>query len=286
MVHNKFTGSENYKERMFTRIMKKICVFLFALLLFMTGCSVDSDTDLSAPEASDDITASPYAEPKQTGWVEDGEKYYYLLEDGSLATGKHEIDGKTYCFDSNGLLIILVNPWNHKPDNYKPELVSIGGGKYVHAMCYDDLMQMLSDCKAAGHTYNIDYAYRSYQLQTKLFINSLTGYLWKGYSREKAGQLVGKATAVPGTSEHELGLALDIVDKDRPGRNSAQANTDTQKWLMANSWKYGFILRYPNGKTNITGIIFEPWHYRYVGKEIAKEIYESGMCLEEYLEAM
>ena len=265
--------------------MKRFCFLLLAILLFVSGCSFNSDSGVSDPEATDEVTPVPTEKP-QTGWVEQGGRYYYLLEDGSKATGKHEIDGKTYCFDSNGLLIILVNPWNHKPDNYKPELVSIGGGKSIHAMCYDDLMQMLSDCKAAGHTYRIDYAYRSYQLQTKLFINSLTGYLWKGYSREKAGQLVGKATAVPGTSEHELGLALDIVDKDRPGRNSAQANTDTQKWLMANSWKYGFILRYPNGKTNITGIIFEPWHYRYVGKEIAKEIYESGMCLEEYLEAM
>ena len=236
--------------------MKRFCFLLLAILLFVSGCSFNSDSGVSDPEATDEVTPVPTEKP-QTGWVEQGGRYYYLLEDGSKATGKHEIDGKTYCFDSNGLLIILVNPW-----------------------------QMLSDCKAAGHTYRIDYAYRSYQLQTKLFVNALTGYLWKGYSREKAGQLVGKATAVPGTSEHELGLALDIVDKDKPGRNSAQANTDTQKWLMANSWKYGFILRYPNGKTNITGIIFEPWHYRYVGKEIAKEIYESGMCLEEYLETM
>ena len=91
--------------------------------------------------------------------------------------------------------------------------------------------------------------------------------------------------AVPGTSEHQLGLALDIVDMNHQILDESQEETDTQQWLMAHSWEYGFILRYPNDKSEITGIIYEPWHYRYVGRDAAREIYEQGVCLEEYLGA-
>ena len=90
--------------------------------------------------------------------------------------------------------------------------------------------------------------------------------------------------AFPGTSAHQLGLAVDIVDLSNQNLNESQEDTAVQKWLMENSWRYGFILRYPNDKSDVTGIVYEPWHYRYVGKEAAKEIYGQGICLEEYLE--
>ena len=89
---------------------------------------------------------------------------------------------------------------------------------------------------------------------------------------------------MPGTSEHELGLAVDLVDGNNYSLDESQESTPAQKWLMENCWDYGWILRYPNDKTEVTGIIYEPWHYRYVGGEHAKAIYESGLCLEEWLE--
>ena len=89
--------------------------------------------------------------------------------------------------------------------------------------------------------------------------------------------------AYPGTSEHNLGLAADIVAKDYQLLDDKQAETPEAVWLEENCWRYGFILRYPTDKTGETGIIFEPWHYRYVGKEAAREIMEQGICLEEYL---
>lgn len=101
---------------------------------------------------------------------------------------------------------------------------------------------------------------------------------------EDAKAKAGRQVAVPGTSEHQLGLAVDIVDVSYQLLDTNQENTDVQKWLLENSWRYGFILRYPTDKTDITGIVYEPWHYRYVGKEYAKEIYEKGVCLEQYLE--
>lgn len=107
--------------------------------------------------------------------------------------------------------------------------------------------------------------------------NQLNGLIAQGYSEENARTEVGKVVAVPSTSEHQLRLAVDIVDIEN------QEKTAVQKWLMENSWRYGFILRYPDDKSDITGIIYEPWHYRYVGKEAAKEIYDLDVCLEEYL---
>ena len=102
-------------------------------------------------------------------------------------------------------------------------------------------------------------------------------------SRAKAEVEAAKSVAVPNTSEHQIGLAVDIVDANNATLTSAQAKTATQKWLMENCWRYGFILRYPEGKSDITGIIYEPWHYRYVGYALAKELHFSGMTLEEYL---
>ena len=105
----------------------------------------------------------------------------------------------------------------------------------------------------------------------------------EGYEEEEAKVIAAREVAVPGTSEHQLGLAVDIVDKDHPLLDESQADRPTQIWLMEHCWEYGFILRYPVGTTDQTGIIYEPWHYRYVGREIAMELKELGITLEEYL---
>ena len=93
----------------------------------------------------------------------------------------------------------------------------------------------------------------------------------------------GKVVAVPGTSEHELGLAVDIADMNHQLLDESQEDTEVQKWLLEHCWEYGFILRYPTGKSDITDIIYEPWHYRYVGREDAEQIRALDVCLEEYL---
>jgi D-alanyl-D-alanine carboxypeptidase len=96
--------------------------------------------------------------------------------------------------------------------------------------------------------------------------------------------MAATAVAVPGTSEHELGLAADIYSSENMSLDESQVDTFTQQWLMEHCWEYGFVLRYPKDKNEITGIIFEPWHYRYVGKEHAEIIHKAGICLEEYLD--
>lgn len=182
--------------------------------------------------------------------------------------------------------LILVNPWNPLPADYPVTLTQLKNGHAVDERCYEDLQNMMDDCRAAGLSPVICSSYRSREKQENLFQNQVNGFLAKGFTKADAWAEAGKAVAVPGTSEHQLGLAVDIVDLSNQNLDKSQENTAVQKWLMENSWRYGFILRYPNEKSDITGIIYEPWHYRYVGKEAAEEIYQSGICLEEYVEQL
>ena len=179
--------------------------------------------------------------------------------------------------------LVLVNPWHPLPEDYEFELTTVTGKYKVDSRCADALKQMLADCKAAGHTPYICSAYRTWDDQVYLFDKKVNSFISKGYSESEAKILAAKETAVPGTSEHQLGLAADILCQSRPWLDEGQAKTATQQWLMANCHKYGFILRYPKGTTDKTGIIYEPWHYRYVGVEIATEIMTRGITLEEYL---
>ncbi len=178
----------------------------------------------------------------------------------------------------------LVNPWNPIPEDYEVELVYLPNRHQVDAVCYEDLMQMLTDCKAAGLNPEVCSGYRTVEFQKKLFDNKVSRVKREGYDKDEVEAIAAQSVARPGTSEHHTGLAVDIIQADYKVLDERQAEKPTQKWLMENSWRYGFILRYPTGKTELTGIIYEPWHYRYVGKPAAKIIYERNLCLEEYLE--
>ena len=220
----------------------------------------------------------------QTGWLTLEGKQYYFHPDGTMARGNVAIDGETFHFASNGTKLLLVNPWTFLPEDYTPDLVEAENGYLVDRSCYEDLMRMLSDCRAAGCNAQICSSYRDNDLQVYLYNRKVNYFLGLGYSEADAKKEAGTIIAVPGTSEHQLGLALDLVDNSYWGLDEAQEDTPAQKWLMANCWNYGFILRYPNEKSQQTGIIYEPWHYRYVGHTVARELYESGQCLEEYLD--
>ncbi len=226
------------------------------------------------------------AEPVFTGWkTEDGRKFYYL-EDGSPANGQAVLDGKTHYFSSQGEEILLVNPWNYLQSDYDPDLVISAGGGYVTRECDPALRQMLADCQAAGYETVVCSAYRSQAWQEKIYNVQIQTQMYYGLSYEEAVIAAGKVVAVPGTSEHQLGLALDIMDADYQYLDEKQADMPAQKWLMEHCWEYGFILRYPEDKTQITGIIYEPWHYRYVGRELAAELKDLGLCLEEYIDML
>lgn len=181
-------------------------------------------------------------------------------------------------------LLLLVNKWHYLPEDYTADPVTLPNGQMIGSECYEPLMEMLEDCAEAGGNPIVCSGYRPHNKQVDLFDAQIDRWLYAGYEQEDSEDLAATAVAIPGTSEHELGLAADIYSSENMSLDESQVNTFTQQWLMENCWKYGFILRYPQDKSDITGIIFEPWHYRYVGKKHARKIQEAGICLEEYLE--
>lgn len=181
--------------------------------------------------------------------------------------------------------LILVNQNHLVPEDYQVELKPIGSGHQIDARAYDDYRAMIKAAKEDGVYIYVTSSYRDMDKQIELHEKKIESYVLEGYSYEKAKEMAAQVVAVPGTSEHQLGLALDFVSSEYRKLDEKQEKTKGFQWLKEHCAEYGFILRYPNGKTDITGIIYEPWHFRYVGKAAAKEIMEAGITLEEYVGA-
>lgn len=182
--------------------------------------------------------------------------------------------------------LLLVNPWNTLPEDFSVELTALPGGMRVDSRVYGDLSAMLADCRSAGLRPLVCSAYRTREKQTALYNSKTARLRAAGYSREEALREAGRWVAVPGTSEHQTGMAVDIVALSYQLLNRSQEDTAEQRWLTEHCWEYGFILRYPEEKCGITGIGYEPWHYRYVGREAASAMRERGLCLEEFLQTL
>lgn len=184
-------------------------------------------------------------------------------------------------------LLLLVNAQNPLPEDYAPKLVQVedkdGRTYQLDERCAQAFWDMMADCAAAGGEPYICSGFRLRKDQEELYQDKIKRLIKEGVDPELAPEEASKTVAIPGTSEHESGLAADIIDESYPYLDEEQEKTPTQIWLMDNSWRYGFILRYPNGTTEQTGIIYEPWHYRYVGRAYAEEIHRMGVTLEEYI---
>lgn len=188
--------------------------------------------------------------------------------------------------EADGLLL-LVNPWTPLPEDFLPgELVPVQNDQAVDARAYPDLQDMLGDMSQAGLSPLICSSYRSQERQQELYDNKVQRVMAEGASREAAQAEAARWVARPGTSEHQTGLAVDIVSLSNQMLDETQESTPEFQWLAENAWKYGFILRYPSDKSEKTGIAYEPWHFRFVGKEAAEEMHDLGLCLEEYLESL
>lgn len=182
--------------------------------------------------------------------------------------------------------LTLVNYEHPLDKNFTPEnLAEVDNGYVADERIADALKKMIADARSTEDVRIIALSgYRDYEYQQELYDNKVQRLQQeKGYSVDKAREEAATVVAVPGTSEHQLGLALDLVDARHVKLDESQENTDAYKWLYKHCAEYGFIVRYPNGKTDITGIIYEPWHFRYVGVEAATYIMENNITLEEYL---
>lgn len=168
--------------------------------------------------------------------------------------------------------------------SYAPAVKQFGsGGPYVDKRIIESLSSFVSAAKEAGFEPYISAGYRSYADQQQLFNEKASELSKNGaYTYEEAQSIAAEIVAKPGTSDHQTGLAVDILDKEYEVLDYSQMDTKFFDWLDANCAQFGFIKRYPGNKKSVTGWD-EPWHYRYVGKEAAEFIMKNGMCLEEFV---
>lgn len=203
--------------------------------------------------------------------------FFYKLDEYKKDSIKNINRNTVKKVDYNVDLGMLVNYENKVPDDYDLRLRDIGDNK-VATILYNDLNRMIIIAKNDDNVeIEINSAYRPNSTQVNIFNSYVEDYQSKGYSYNAAVQMTKLSVAEPGYSEHETGLAIDFSE---PG--NYRKNTKMWDWLNKNAYKYGFILRYPSDKTSITKVKYEPWHYRYVGVDLAKKIYDSKLTLEEF----
>ena len=185
-------------------------------------------------------------------------------------------------FNSEDWKLVLVNKQHPIPDDYEFELGTISGSMQCDERVIAPLFDMLKAARAEGVNLIVCSPYRDIDRQTMLFGNKVDRYMGGGMSYMDAYNLASQAVTVPGSSEHQIGLAVDIITDGYSSLDEGFGDTAAGKWLADNSAKYGFILRYPSGKEEITSIEYEPWHFRYVGVDAANVITDNGLCLEEF----
>ena len=195
--------------------------------------------------------------------------FSFLMSSGPVASTDH------------GWNLILVNQNYRVPNNWDINLTELSNGQSVDSRIYPELQQMFNDARAQGVYPVVASGYRTSKEQQELTDEKVANFISQGYSRSDAKTEALKWVSAVGYSEHQTGLAVDI---NADGvKSTGQAVYD---WLANNAWKYGFILRYPKDKTDLTGTSYEPWHYRYVGKEASADIYTQKLCLEEYIDTL
>lgn len=206
-----------------------------------------------------------------TGWINANGETHYCQKNGVMVVGQLTLEGIHYFFTSTGNQVLLVNKDNPVPKSYKLDLVEYEGFE-IDSSAKEALEKMRKDCP---YETTIDNIYRSEELQKIVWNSGVSDRMLQGMSYEEAVEATARRVMTPGHSEHQTGLAVDLLG-DEEGR----------KWLEEHCWEYGFIVRYPEGKYEFTGIDYEYWHFRYVGIELSLELKELGLCLEEYMQSL
>lgn len=239
----------------------------------------DIYTDIG-PHGMDSTQTYSYSEILEEGLLSDAP-----LTDSSYEENNVSEDNGNGSFSADDWNLILVNKQHPIPDDYE---LSLGNIKTVKGTmkCDERIIEELLSMMQAASDHDVMLAicspYRDLNYQETLFNRKIEAYMKKGMSYMDAYTLSSQAVTVPGSSEHQIGLAIDIISDDYVTLDEGFAETAAGKWLAQHSYEYGFILRYPEGKEDITGIEFEPWHFRYVGKKAAEIITKEGITLEEF----
>ena len=264
-----------------------LCLAALLLLLFkqnVGGTQMDQMLPPSEMAAVVTDEARSSEQTEETEWLaEEFSAQEDILNEAVSDEVLSEEEDENTVNPSDNWRLILVNKQHPVPEDYELMLTD-GEGKFrVDERIVTDLNAMFRAAKDDGISLSIVSAYRDYEKQTQLFESKIRWYMRKGMTYMDAYSKASESVTVPGCSEHQLGLALDIVGSGHSSLTESFSETKAGKWLEKHCDEYGFILRYPKGKEYITGIIYEPWHFRYVGREAAREIMNNDLTLEEYL---
>ena len=259
-VQKRMVGSKKRRKKKdpYMHSLKRRCALLAALALVLGGV----------------VVARPYL------------KQYTVPVGGRTITGN-----SSYITDESGIPVqnplLLVNKANPLPDDYEVDLHWLSNGTCaVSSLIYEPLSEMLTDGSSEGLQFVVASGYRDVETQQQLLDEDIAADMQnEGMSWQEAYDKETMETMPPGYSEHSTGLAVDIVALDYQILDGGQEQTPENQWLQENCSRYGFILRYPEGKEAVTDIHYESWHFRYVGVEAAQEIMSRGSTLEEYLGA-
>jgi len=251
-------GKPGRRKRCAGKIILLLSVLCSIVILYVIADSRLLSQEVKISRSADEAGNAALPSSGRAGKGDEGEK-----------------DGEGH---EEGWQLILVNKWNPMPEDYQVELTELSNGQSVDKRIYPALQKMFDSARREGIYPTVASGYRTAEKQQSLMDEKIAEYRAEGLTRGEAERKAKKWVAVPGTSEHQLGLGVDI---NADGVHSK--GKEVYAWLDKNGYKFGFIRRYPQDKTAVTGIINEPWHYRFVGIEAAGEIYRRGVCLEEYL---
>ncbi|MCM1118988.1 MAG: M15 family metallopeptidase [bacterium] len=307
---------QNNKKRL-SMVMMSMVLFVayasFSLPIFSDGEERKLDRELAALLSDDTVSLASEEEVRledMDSWEEefDWEEEEYSLQDeeeeqlhledilnyrqeqegneDNLKTESAQGTDENTKFSLDDWRLILVNKQHPIPEDYDFTLATIKGSQRCDERIIDDLLTMMQAAKDAGFTLVIKSPYRSDARQEYLFDRKIKQFMGKGMSYMDAFKLSSQVVMVPDSSEHQIGLSLDIVCDYYETLTQGFGDTEAGKWMEEHCAEFGFIVRYPKGKEYITSVEYEPWHFRYVGVEAATIIMEQELTLEEFVEGL
>ncbi len=239
-----------------------------------------SDTDSAEPPTSEAVTEPVEQAPSFTADLSAYEEYMNPTDRDAYLT----LVNATHPLASDFIPADLTDLVNTRGDGRAMQKMSLYAAKALEALFIEAKAEnQLTVNPKSGYPLSVMSAYRSYAYQSSLFSHYTDNEMARNpaLTREQAEAITVTYSNRPGTSEHQLGLCVDMHDLS--GADVSFKNSASYPWLRENAWKFGFILRYPEDKVSETAVSFEPWHYRYVGRYHAKKIHDAGLCLEEYI---
>ena len=282
-LRQKMRKKRRQRRRRRLMLLAVAAVALIALLLFLIFKGIgagDKDESSSAQQSSSAVQSQSQAAQSAGS----GSQQTQSGSEPASAPASDSGSGIEVVGSRDDWRLILANKNSPLPEGYAPELVTLADSSLQMqteaAAAFDEMRQAAN---ATGLHLMACSTYRSVERQTELYDAEVQKWIGKGYAEADAREKAATVVMIPGCSEHNTGLAVDVGSVTNQRVEEDFEDEPEFDWLQEHAAEYGFILRYPSDKQAITGVSYEPWHYRYVGVENAKAIKESGLCLEEYL---